>query len=155
PALLTPFLPEAEHGHILITSRAQDFQGLGIIDPVGLEELSIDEATAFLLHRCGRQDAEAAERVAATELARELGALPLALAQAAAYMHERRPTFQRYLKSYRPRGLKLPDARPPALGRRSESVTTTWAANFDAVGEESPAAADVLRFSAFLATDDI
>ena len=34
PALLTPFLPEAEHGHILITSRAKDFQYLGVVDPV-------------------------------------------------------------------------------------------------------------------------
>ena len=88
PALLKPFLPDAEHGHILITSRAQDFQDLGIIDPVGLEELSVDDATAFLLHRCGRQDAEAAERAAATDLARELDGLPLALEQAAAYIVE-------------------------------------------------------------------
>ena len=155
PALLTPFLPEAEHGHILITSRAQDFQDLGIIDPVGLEELSVDDATAFLLHRCGRQDAEAAERAAATDLARELDGLPLALEQAAAYIVERRATFQRYLESYRTRGLKLVDARLPALGQYPKSVATTWAANFEAVEEESPAAADVLRFSAFLAPDAI
>ena len=37
PAMLRPFLPDAEHGHILITSRAQDFQDLGILNPVELE----------------------------------------------------------------------------------------------------------------------
>jgi hypothetical protein len=155
PALLTEFLPEAEHGHILITSRAQDFQDLGIIDPIGLEELSLDEATAFLLHRCGRQDAEAAERVAATDLARKLDGLPLALEQAAAYIVGRRATFRRYLESYRTRGLKLVEARLPALGRYAKSVATTWEANFEAVQEESPAAADVLRLSAFLGPDAI
>jgi tetratricopeptide (TPR) repeat protein len=155
PALLMPFLPVAEHGHVLITSRAGDFQDLGIIDPVGLEELSIDDATAFLLHRCGRMDAEAAERVAATELARELDGLPLALEQASAYIVERKATFQRYLDSYRTRGLKLVEARLPALGRYAKSVATTWAANFEAAEAESPAAADVLRLSAFLAPDAI
>jgi hypothetical protein len=154
PALLAEFLPEAEHGHVLITSRAQDFQNLGIMAPVRLEELSIDDATAFLLHRCGRQDAEAAERAAATELARELDGLPLALEQAAAYIAERTATFQSYLQSYRNRGLKLLTARLPALGKYAESVATTWAANFEAV-QESPAAADVLRFSVFLAPDAI
>jgi tetratricopeptide (TPR) repeat protein len=155
PGLLTPFLPEAEHGHILITSRAQDFQDLGIMDPVGLEELSIDDATAFLLHRCGRQDADAAERAAATDLARELDGLPLALEQAAAYIVERRATFRRYLESYRTRGLRLVEERLSALGRYTKSVATTWTANFEAVEVESPAAADVLRFSAILASDAI
>jgi tetratricopeptide (TPR) repeat protein len=155
PALLMPFLPEAEHGHILITSRARTFQNLAVVDPVRLDELSIDDATAFLLHRCGRQDAEDAERVAATELARELDGLPLALEQAAAYIVDREASFQRYVESYRIRGLKLVGAQLPALGRYARSVTTTWAANFEAVEKESPAAADVLRFSAFLAPDAI
>ena len=42
PAMLKPFLPDAEHGHILITSRAQDFQDLGILDPVELPKLPVD-----------------------------------------------------------------------------------------------------------------
>jgi tetratricopeptide (TPR) repeat protein len=155
PASLKEFLPETKHGHILITSRAPYFQELGIMHPVELEELSVEDATAFLLHRCGRQDAEAAEQAAAAHLARELDGLPLALEQAAAYIVERRATFQRYLESYRTRGLKLVEARLPALGRYAKSVATTWVANFEAVEEESPAAADVLRLSAFLAPDAI
>ena len=38
--MLKPFLPDAEHGHILITSRAQDFQDLGILNPVELERIA-------------------------------------------------------------------------------------------------------------------
>ena len=41
------------------------------------------------------------------------------------------------------------------MGRYPKSVATTWAANFEVVEEESPAAADVLRFSAFLSPDAI
>src|SRR5262249_26592287 len=53
------------------------------------------------------------------------------------------------------RGLKLFEERLPGLGRYAKSVATTWRANFEAVREESPAAAEVLRLSAFLAPDAI
>ena len=64
-------------------------------------------------------------------------------------------TFRRYLESYRSEGLKRLEARRPALGKYPRSVVSTWAANFEAVEKESPAAADVLRLSAFLAPDAI
>ena len=155
PAVLKPFLPTDHEGHILITSRAQDFQHLGILDPVELGELPIEDATAFLLRRCGREGADEAERGAARELAGELDGLPLALEQATAYIVATRATFQRYLESYRTRGLARLEARQPALGRYPKSVATTWAANFEAVQADSEAAADVLRLSAFLAPDAI
>ena len=155
PAVLEPFLPTDHEGHILITSRAQDFQHLGILDPVELGELPIEDATAFLLRRCGREGADEAERGAARELAGELDGLPLALEQAAAYIVATRATFQRYLESYRTGGLARLEARRPALGRYPKSVATTWAANFAAVQADSEAAADVLRLSAFLAPDAI
>jgi tetratricopeptide (TPR) repeat protein len=155
PDVLKPFLPDAGHGHILITSRAQDFQDLGIFSPVELEELSVNDATTFLLDRCHRKDADGDERQAAEELARKLDGLPLALEQAAAFIVERKATFRDYLKSYQCRGLKLLEIKLPTLGRCAKSVATTWSANFEAVEEDSPAAADVLRLSAFLAPDAI
>ena len=79
-----------------------------------------------------------------------------ALEQAAAYIAAGHGlTFRRYLESYRSEGLKRLEARRPALGKYPQSVVSTWAANFAAVEKESPAAADVLRLSAFLAPDDI
>jgi tetratricopeptide (TPR) repeat protein len=155
PAILEPLLPDAKHGHFLITSRARDFQCLGIVDPVELAELPVKDATEFLLRRCNRQAADAEERDAAERLARELGGLPLALEQAAAYMVERKATFDQYLQGLSTRGVTLLAALPPALGRYHMSVITTWAANYEAVQDESPAAAEVLRFSAFLAPDAI
>src|SRR5262249_5040278 len=152
---LKPFIADTKKGHILVTSRAQDFQDLGILDPVELEELPVEDATAFLLKRSGREEAKAEERNAAEQLARELDGLPLALEQAAAYVFDRKISFRRYLESYRSEGLKRLEARRPALGEYPRSVVSTWAANFEAVEGESPAAADVLRFSAFLAPDAI
>ena len=148
--------PRTEEGHILVTSRAQDFQDLGIVNPVELLELPVADATAFLLKRCGREEAGADERDAAERLARELRGLPLALEQAAAYIvADKGLKIQSYLESYRSRGLKRLEARRPALGGYPRSVVSTWAANFEMVEAESPAAADVLRLSAFLAPDAI
>jgi hypothetical protein len=156
PDGLEPFLPDAGHGQILVTSRAQDFQKLGILNPVSLARWPVADATVFLLRRCGREDAGADERDAAAQLARALDGLPLALEQAAAYIAAGHGlTFRRYLASYRSEGLKRLEARRPALGKYPRSVVSTWAANFDAVQEGSPAAADVLRLSAFLAPDAI
>ena len=155
PATSGILLPNALRGHVIITARTKDLQELGILDPFELAELSADDATAFLLSRCGREAAETEERRAAEWLARELGGLPLALEQAAAYIKANGVTFQRYLESFRNGGLGRLEARRPALGSYPKSVVTTWAANFAAVQKESPAAADVLRLTAFLAPDAI
>jgi hypothetical protein len=153
PAILERLLPKNLQGHILITSRARDFQRLGIIKPVELAELPLKDATDFLLRRCERKKYSKAERAAARSLAAELGGLPLALEQAAAYIVAREATFQDYLESYQRGPLAQLRESRPALGRYPESVVSTWAVNFGAVLRESAAAADVLRLSAFLAAD--
>jgi hypothetical protein len=47
PDLVQPFQPTDPKGHVLITSRAQDLQALGIACPVEMETLDPDEALAF------------------------------------------------------------------------------------------------------------
>jgi hypothetical protein len=89
----------------------------------------------------------------ASRVAEELGYLPLALEQAAAYIEDGGTSFQSYLGGYRKRRLQLlgedtaPDEHP--------AVTATWQMNFDAVAEMSQVSADVLAASAFMAPDSI
>jgi hypothetical protein len=54
PELVQPFLPREIKGHILVTSRAQDFQNLGIVQAIAMETLSPEEAVTFLLNRTAR-----------------------------------------------------------------------------------------------------
>ncbi len=152
PEIVEPLVPAAPRGHVLLTSRAQSFGGLDV-EPIRLATLPPDEALAFLLKRTGRQDPAAGERRAAGELAEELGFLPLALEQAAAYVADG-SSFEDYLKSYRKRRLGLLAKGSP---RRDypESVATTWAMNFEQVAAASPASAEILQVSAFLAPDGI
>ncbi len=156
PAELDPFPPAECQGHVIVTSRSDEFQHLQLERPLRLAELPIEDATTFLLTRCQRQDAGVEEQASARLLAEELGRLPLALEQAGAYILARDgTTFEGYLSDYRKLGLRRLEASRPALGKYSKSVVTTWKASFDAVQAESPAAADVLQLTAFLAPEAI
>ena len=150
---LRPFVPPYDKGDIIITSRESVFQELGISRRLEVVDLDNDEALRFLLARTGRQEVDAQERAAATELAAELGNLPLALEQAAAYVTETNAAFSAYLSAFRKRRIALLEKAGGLVSR--DTVAVTWAANFEAVEHASPAAADVLRLSAFLAADGI
>ena len=149
---IEPFLPRRGEGHVLLTSRGSAFGEIGIARALSVTDLEEDESVEFLLRRTGREG-DAGELAAARELAEELGHLPLALAQAAAYVAETDASFADYLKAFRKRRVTLLERAGGLVPH--EGVTVTWAANFEAVERDSPAAADVLRLSAFLAPDAI
>jgi tetratricopeptide (TPR) repeat protein len=153
PEKLKPFLPTDPKGHILITSRAQVFHGLA--QPVRLEVLAPEKALEFLLKRTEREATDGGEKEAATQLAEELGYLPLALQQAGAFISENGSRFGDYLVSYRKQRLELLNKSKPIAGDYKESVATTWLMNFSQIESANPASADLLRFSAFLDPDSI
>ncbi|HZI56572.1 MAG TPA: FxSxx-COOH system tetratricopeptide repeat protein, partial [Verrucomicrobiae bacterium] len=158
PAMVKAFLPQQSKGHILLTSRAHAFDALGIFAPREVDVLSPGEARAFLLLRTGKDaDAKAPE---ADALAKELGYLPLALEQAAAYLVARSAGFASYREGFKKQRQKLLNQQGPVLGndakgQQKRTVATTWAVNFSDVEKNSPASAELLRLSAFLAPDAI
>ncbi|MCZ7669410.1 MAG: tetratricopeptide repeat protein [Chloroflexi bacterium] len=81
PRRLRHFLPQNPKGRILITSRNPHWQSLGSV--LRLDVFTPDEAAAFWREKLG-----AGDETKRAELAAELGFLPLALEQAAAYMAE-------------------------------------------------------------------
>ena len=146
-------MPIDPKGHILITTRAHN---LDLCDPIPLEVMEPGEALDFLLQRAKRKDPDPAERAAAERLAKEeLGYLPLALEQAAAYIAVSEVSFQDYLKEYEKLRLKLLADKHHQPRDYPASVLTTWTTSFEAVRQRSAAAADVLIVSAFLAPDGI
>ena len=158
PAMLKPFLPQQGKGHILLTSRAYSFQKIGLVSPREVNVLSPAEAREFLLRRTGKGLTEKSPD--ADALAKEVGYLPLALEQAAAYIAETGASFSNYLAGYRKQGLKLLEKQGPVMGndekeQQKRTVATAWALNFADVEKNFPASADLLRLSAFLAPDEI
>ena len=148
PDDLTGMLPGGG-GHVLITSRNRAWSG--VASQLDLEVFSRAESMAFLCRRSGRPEPEAAG-----ELAAELGDLPLALAQAAAYIDARAVTIGGYLALYRDPALarRLRDEGLDA-GEYPASVARTWLLTIGQLSADRPAAVDLLRLCAFLSPDEI
>jgi len=154
PELLKASYPRNPKGHILLTSRAQLFDTLGIDSTFALAKMQPQEALSFLFKRTKRTQSDQTESHAAEQLAAELGYLPLALEQAAAYIIAKGARFQDYLTSYQRQRLSLLNKAQPKTGEYPASVASTWALNFQEV-EQDPVAADILRVSAFLSPEGI
>jgi tetratricopeptide (TPR) repeat protein/transcriptional regulator with XRE-family HTH domain len=151
--VVQPFVPQSS-GDVLITSREPVFAELGLPRALQMPDFGADDALRLMLLRTGHEDVSSDERRAACDLATELGNLPLALAQAAAYIAETMTTFSAYLVAFRKRRLAVLEKSGPSPVSH-DTVAVTWAANFKAVQTASQASAQVLRLSALLAPDDI
>ena len=110
--------------------------------------LDTEVAAGFLVNRTGDPD-----RAAARELAAELGGLPLALEQAAAYMQATGTTLAGYLPLFRDRQADLL-ARGEAAGHPAD-VAATLGLALSRLADEAPAAAGLLRLLAFLAPEPV
>ena len=148
PGDLAAVLPGGS-GHVLITSRNRAWSG--VASQLDLEVFSRAESVEFLYKRSGRPEPEGA-----AELAGELGDLPLALAQAAAYIDARAVTISGYLALYRDPVLAR-QLRDEGLesGEYPASVARTWLLTFGQLAGDRPAAVELLRLCAFLDPDDI
>ena len=141
---ISSYLPSGATGHVLITSRNRHW--LEYAQPLVVDVMTPDEAIKFLLTRTNQTNEEAAGK-----LAEELGYLPLALAQAGAYIEQKDLSLAEYLPLVEKHGTKV----LPATDRYPGSLAATWDLSFKEVRRNLPAAADLLNLCAFFAPDDI
>jgi len=144
-------LPALQGKHVLITSRRRNW--LASIRKQPLDQLSAEEATAFLLQRTERERASSNDdSQKARQLAEFLDGLPLALEQAAAYIARHQMTFSKYLKIWEQEKEKVLDWRDEDQMEYPTSVAVTWQTTFSRL---HPTATAVLRLAAYLAPDPI
>ena len=105
-------------------------------------------AADFLVTRTGGSD-----RQAALGLASELGWLPLALEQAAAYIYASGDSLAGYLALFRRRRTEML-ARGEPTGH-SKTVATTWRLTFEHLQQAAPGAVGLLRLLANCASEAI
>jgi tetratricopeptide (TPR) repeat protein len=146
PGDLDGLLPGSGRGQMLVTSRNPAWGRLAT--PLPVDVLAPAEAEAFLLRRTGDTD-----RVAAAGLAEELGGLPLALEQAAAYCEQTSLGLAGYLDRYRRAYARLLDKGGPE--DYPATVATTWRLNVDEAESGSAAAVQLLRVASFMAPEAI
>jgi hypothetical protein len=146
-----PWLPRAPQragipGHVLITTRRGGFDGFGPV--MDLDVIDLPDAVHLLSARLpdlGKATAEA--------IAEELGRLPLALEQAAAYMKRTQEPGEEYLELLRSRAADL-----FARGRvssRSDTIATLWNVSLDRAEAEDPAAIQLLEICSYLAPEPV
>jgi tetratricopeptide (TPR) repeat protein len=145
------YLPESETGVIVYTTRTPEVAELSRGDVVELGPMDRQDAAAFLTRSLTRKDLLRND-VTITELLDELTYLPLAIAQAAAYLNRNRMSVPKYLQL-----LQSTEQDMVALLSRefrdntryigsANAVATTWVVSFSQIRERDAAAADLLAF---------
>ena len=159
-SMVDAFLPSGSSGHTLFTTRAHVMSGRA--QRVEVEEMDVEEGALFLLRRTtmlGRDvplsSVPEAVRVEAIAIVEAVDGLPLALDQAGAYIEETGCGLSRYLGLYQAQRKELHQRRSKRPTDHPEPVATTWSLSFQKVEHANPAAAELLRFCAFLHPDAI
>ncbi|MFD0520189.1 NB-ARC domain-containing protein [Paractinoplanes durhamensis] len=154
PADLSGLWPPAGNGNAVVTTRSREAALAGhhrTILPVGPFEPA--ESHRYLSEKLGPglHDPHAVDR-----LADELGHLPLALAQAAAYLMDRHLTCDEYLRRFRARRLDELQTRlrPDDY---AATLTSTFALSIERANERDPsgAALPLLELAAVLSPNGI
>jgi hypothetical protein len=144
-ATVAGVLPPAGNGQVIITSQNPHWPGDQSIEVPVLRQ---GIAAEFVMARTGDGDNRAAWL-----LAEELGGLPLALEQAAAYMSAAGRDIAQYLDLYLQRRAEmLARGDPTGYDKR---VTTTWSLAFVHLQKHSPKAIGLLWLLACCAPDAV
>jgi tetratricopeptide (TPR) repeat protein len=144
-------LPSLSAGRVLITSRLREWPPSVHRQP--LETLSLDEAQRFLLERTASDRTRSEDDSAqARRLAEELGGLPLALEQAAAYIVHHQMSLSQYLDDWQHEREQVLNWYDGLVMQYPAPVAVTWQKTFQQL---SPTAASILRLTTYLASDPI
>ena len=158
--LVCDYLPTGGMGHTLLVTR---LYSVGILArAIEVQKMEQHEAILLVLRRAKILAPDAspsrvskADRAAAAAIVTETDGLPLALDQAGAYIAGMKCKLAEYLELYQNRSAELLALRGSLSPDHPEPVATTWSLCFRQVEQTNHAAADLLRFFAFLDPDAI
>ncbi|XTI87088.1 kinesin light chain [Cenococcum geophilum] len=149
---IADYLPQSENGLIIFTTRHQEAAvSLADSDIIELEEMNREEAVSFLEKSLVRKHL-LGNGTTTTELLDELTYLPLAIAQAVAYLNTNKISILEYLRLLRNTeqdiiSLMSQGFRDNTRYKKSENaVARTWLVSFDQIRDHDRVAADLLSF---------
>ncbi|GFF31666.1 hypothetical protein IFM46972_03300 [Aspergillus udagawae] len=151
---MADFLPESERGHILFTTRSRQI-AVRLASPhvIMISEPDTETAVEILRKSLIKSDL-LNDHEAANALLNELVCLPLAIAQAAAYINEKDIRLSAYttlLQESEPDVIELLSENFGDEGRYKDiqnPVATTWWISFQQIQQLNPTAIDYLLFMA-------
>jgi hypothetical protein len=139
-------LPPGIPGHVIVTTRRGGFAALGQV--LELDVIDLPAAVTLLRTRVPQLPENVGDQIA-----RELGRLPLALEQAAAYLDRSAMPPGEYLALLRQRAKDL-YPRGQVSGR-GDTIATLWDITLERIRAEQPAAVVLLDLCAYLAPEPI
>ncbi|KAJ5455855.1 Tetratricopeptide-like helical [Penicillium daleae] len=158
---LKSFLPRSENGHVLFTSRNRKL-AVKVASPNVLSVPDVDENTAMkILQKLLIKEGLLFDNDITTALLEQLGFLPLAISQAAAYINENQITLSDYLsllKEHETSAAELLSEEFEDDRRYDETpnrVLTTWLVSFQQIQQLDELSADCLSFMACINPRDI
>ncbi|MFI0350378.1 FxSxx-COOH system tetratricopeptide repeat protein [Actinomadura sp. 9N407] len=138
-------------GHVLITSR-RDVRWPGTTTTLRLDVLDEDSAVELLTQVSGHTDPAGYDLPA--RIAGELGYLPLALDQAAAFIQQTHTTLERYLRLLRDQPFQVYEAA--ADGDKTQAtIARLWDITMQALAETAPDSIALIRVLACYHPEDI
>jgi tetratricopeptide (TPR) repeat protein len=146
PWLPGGLLPAEVRGHVIVTTRRSGFSTLGQV--MNLDVIDLLDAVHLLRSRVPGLDKEFG-----VQIAEELGRLPLALDQAAAYLDQSQLPGEEYLELLRSNATGL--YHRGTLHSHATTIATLWRVSLDRIAQESPAARQLLEICAYLAPEPI
>jgi nucleoside phosphorylase/tetratricopeptide (TPR) repeat protein len=138
---LGAYWPRGGSGHVLVTSRSRFWATVAVAREVPVFDR--EESVSFVARR-----ARSSDPGSASSLAAELGDLPLALEQAAAYIDETAISINAYLDLLQSRSHDLPETH--TMSPSAVTVTSTWLVSLGRLRDEAPAAEQVLCLLAYV-----
>jgi tetratricopeptide (TPR) repeat protein len=148
---IAPWLPSGPRaapvaGHVMVTTRRGGFAALGQV--LDLDVIPLADAVRLLRTRVPKLDQRTGKLIA-----NELGRLPLALEQAAAYLDRSQIPAAEYLQLLRERAADL--HRRGRVASRNDTIATLWDLSLERLKAESPAAVQLLAIGGYLAAEPI
>ncbi|KAK8150399.1 hypothetical protein G3M48_002140 [Beauveria asiatica] len=147
---IRPYLPTANHGSIIVTTRSSAVN-LGPSIKIGKLK-DANDSLEILAQTSRRKNLK--EDPAAIELAQCLDGLPLAIATAGAYLHQVAISCAEYLQMYHDSWLQLHKETPRLLSY-DQTLYSTWGISYNRIKQQSPVAAMVLRQWAYFSNEDL
>lgn len=143
----------ADHGSVLVTTRLARLEQLGESQHLG--KVSIEQGQAIL----GSWYKKKHDTTKSEQLLALLDGLPLAIAQAGAYLQESGVGLATYLRFYEKQWSELMAsdylANGPLQDYPERSVWTTWAISYQAIRDRHAATANLLLLWSFLDNKDL
>ena len=156
PNVIETLLPQAGPlQHTLITTRNRHADN---IPARGIEVLLFDKAEAIelLVSLSTISVASDPNKLGSPEtIVHELGYLPLAIVQAAAFVKEVTQEFGSFLQQYQAHRPEVHKWTPQGLRSYPHSVATTWLMSFQIVRNKNLPAAELFQLLAFLNPDGV